>query len=270
MNDNNGKNYRESPYKNVSPENEIFPREHFRYLWKHEEKHFWFRARCKLIAWAIETYFPDTDCLIELGCGNGVVLSYLEKRFHGIQFIGADMFIEGLLPASRRLARSQLIQMDILNPAIKARFDVVGMFDVLEHIDDDDQALVKLLDFLKPGGGAIITVPQHPFLWSASDNVACHKRRYSRKDLFEKLSEAGFKTLRIASFISFLLPFLLLSRWKAKVGDENPILREFRIPHNFNVAFGKICDLELFLMKKGLTMPFGGSLVAIAQKPFHR
>jgi SAM-dependent methyltransferase len=180
------------------------------------------------------------------------------------------MFIEGLLPASRRLARSQLIQMDILNPAIKTRFDVVGMFDVLEHIDDDDQALVKLLDLLKPGGGAIITVPQHPFLWSASDNVACHKRRYSRKDLFEKLSEAGFKTLRIASFISFLLPFLLLSRWKAKVGDENPILREFTIPHNFNVAFAKICDLELLLMKKGLTMPFGGSLVAIAQKPFHR
>lgn len=253
--------------QNPKHRNEVFSSDHFQELWKFEDEHFWFQSRSRLIAWHLGEYFGSVSDFLEIGCGNGLVMSYLESRFPNTNFTGADLFSEGLAFARRRLNRSQLIRMDFLQSALRVQFDVVGLFDVIEHIDEDRLAIRKMFDSIKPGGGAIITVPQHPFLWSSTDKIAHHKRRYTKAELSGKLIEAGFKICRIVSFMSLLLPFMAISRLCQKVGGHHSGLDEFRIPPWLNNCFMVICSIERFCLRKGFIMPWGGSLMVVVKKP---
>ena len=85
-------------------------------------------------------------------------------------------------------------------------------FDVLEHIEDDNAILKTLRDALKPGGFLFVTVPADKRLWSAMDIYAEHKRRYSYKELREKIEGNGFKVIKMSYFMTFLYPLILLSR----------------------------------------------------------
>ncbi len=76
-----------------------------------------------------------------------------------------------------------MLQFDACAIPYKAEFDVIGAFDVIEHIEEDTAALTQMYQALKPGGGLLITVPQHRFLWSAVDEMSYHKRRYHRNEL---------------------------------------------------------------------------------------
>ena len=60
-------------------------------------------------------------------------------------------------------------------------YDLIGAFDVIEHIDDDRAGIASIATKLKPGGKFIMTVPAHPWMWSAHDVVNHHKRRYSKR-----------------------------------------------------------------------------------------
>ena len=77
--------------------------------------------------------------------------------------------------------------MDARRIPFEREFDVVGAFDVLEHIVEDEDVLGQMFKATRPGGGLLVTVPQHPFLWSASDEHAMHQRRYSRAELRRKV-----------------------------------------------------------------------------------
>ena len=75
---------------------------------------------------------------------------------------------------------------------------------------EDETVLRQVAKALRPGGRLLITVPQHQFLWSATDETAHHVRRYScQSDLRAKTERAGFHVLRVSSFVSFLLPLML-------------------------------------------------------------
>lgn len=116
----------------------------------------------------------------------------------------------------------------------------------------------------------MITVPQHPWLWSNTDSKAGHKRRYTSNELQEKISAAGFEVLGTFSFISLLLPFMLANRLlmknRAKGQNQSRTQSGLRLPSILNQAFMKVCDLERELIKAGLTLPSGGSLVCTARK----
>jgi SAM-dependent methyltransferase len=157
--------------------NDSFSPDFFEPLFYLEEKHFWFQSRNKLISWAFENHFREASNFFEIGCGNGFVLNHFESKFPDIVVGGSDIFVEGLMFARNRLSRATLIQMDIRSIPFEDEFDVVGMFDVLEHIADDESALQQVYKTVKSRGGLIITVPQHPTLWSATDAVGFHKRR---------------------------------------------------------------------------------------------
>ena len=102
--------------------------------------------------------------------------------------------------------------MDARCILFECEFDVVGTFDVLEHLVEDERALAQMFNAARPGGGLLVTVPQHRFLWSESDRFAMHQRRYSRTELRKKVESAGFQIERITSFNSLLLPLMILSR----------------------------------------------------------
>src|SRR6266566_9632957 len=166
--------------------------EHFAPLFAAEANHFWFRSRNRCIG-AATRLIPDAGSIkdvLEHGCGTGFVLAELQRLFPGARVTGADLFAEGLALARRRFA-GPLIQTDILQCSFREAFDLIGLFDVLEHLDDDLHALRALREQLRPGGCLLLTVPAHMVLWSDYDVASGHRRRYTRVQLMARLFEAG-------------------------------------------------------------------------------
>lgn len=233
-----------------------------------ETRNFWFRARSRLIIHALQKYFPGARSLLEIGCGTGVVLEALHTAMPELTISGSELFIEGLGFARSRLPDVRLMQMDATRIPFRDEYDVIGAFDVLEHIEDDTRVLDEIRRALHPGGGAILTVPQHPWLWSHQDQLAHHVRRYQRGELEDKLHRCGFRIVHSTSFITLLLPLLAWSRCTMKRKSNDPF-RELRIGGLANTLLGAALKLEFQLLRTGLRLPVGGSRLVVAIKEPH-
>lgn len=232
-----------------------------------EVENFWFRSRNRLIIWAINKFLPQITNFLEIGCGTGYVLFGIEEYFPDLQLSGSEIFTQGLEFASQRLQRTYLFQMDILNIPFDSEFDGIGVFDVLEHIKADTLALEQIYQALKPKGSIILTVPQHTWLWSQADDYACHVRRYQSQELKRKVQQAGFKIIKMTSFVSLLLPLMVLSRFSQQQKKENyDPFNEFKINPYLNIIFEHILSVERQMIKRGMSFPWGGSLLLVAQK----
>ncbi len=232
-----------------------------------EENNFWFRARNELIIWALRKYFPAIDNMLEVGCGTGFVLSGIEQSFPDVELCGCEIYSEGIRYAAERTGDCTLFQMDARRMPFAEEFDVIGAFDVLEHIDEDELVLSQMYQAIRNNGGIILTVPQHAFLWSQADEHARHARRYNAKDLIRKVQAAGFTVLRRTSFVSLLLPLMMISRWRQRVPvDEYDPLADLRLGGHINTVLKKILDLERGLIRAGVSLPLGGSLLIVARK----
>jgi hypothetical protein len=119
----------------------------------------------------------------------------------------------------------------------------------------------------QPGGGLLVTVPQHRFLWSASDQYAKHQRRYNRTELRRKVENARFQIERITSFNSLLLPLMIWFRMLRKRNQDLQPWREFEIGPALNKSLESILKLERMVITKGVSFPAGGSLLLIGRKP---
>jgi SAM-dependent methyltransferase len=249
----------------LARENEGFKESYFSELASLEEKNFWFRARNRLIINALKKKFPDAKRLMEVGCGTGYVLSGIRKAFPDMKLSGSEIYTSGLEFASRRAAGVELIQMDARRMPFREEFDVIGAFDVLEHIEEDEKVIVQMFASLKPGGGLLLTVPQHPFLWSQQDVAACHVRRYTKTELKRKLEAAGFRVVHSTSFVFLLFPFMMLSRFLTKRAPTDP-MSELRLGKISNMIFEAVMKLEETLIGLNFCLPFGGSLLMVARK----
>ena len=232
-----------------------------------EADHFWFRSRNRLLTWALSRYFPAALSLLEVGCGTGFVLSEISRFFPKLVLYGSDFFVEGIAFARERAPEVSFLQMDAMNIPFEDEFDVIGLFDVLEHVEEDETALVQIRRATKTGGGLVLTVPQHPWLWSPKDDHAFHKRRYRRKELVQKVVRSGFDVVRVTSFVSILLPLMVVSRFKRRISRHHfDPMAEFQIGATANYFFEKLLSIERFLIQAGLSFPAGGSLLLIAKK----
>jgi SAM-dependent methyltransferase len=232
-----------------------------------EGTNFWFRARNVLIQWALRKYFPNAKSFFEIGCGTGFVLAGIHENFPEMRLAGSEIFADGLVFARARLPKAELYQMDARCILFECEFDVVGTFDVLEHLVEDERALAQMFNAVRPSGGLLVTVPQHRFLWSASDQYGMHQRRYSRTELRKKVESAGFQIERITSFNSLLLPLMILSRMYRKRDQDLRVWRELEISPAINKTLESILKLERMLITKGVSFPAGGSLLLIGRKP---
>ncbi len=247
--------------------NEHFPPDSFQRLAPLEEGHFWFRARNELIVWAVRRWFPSKGKSMEIGCGTGYVLSRIEKDFPEMELCGAEIYASGLEFAAKRLARSPLIQMDALNIPYRDEFDMIALFDTLEHIPQDEAVLAEARQALIPGGGLLLTVPQHAFLWSYVDEFSGHLRRYEKNELIEKVQNAGFRVVEVVSFVWLLLPVLWLTRRrKQKPSADFDPAAELKLSLPLSWGLEQVLTLERFLIRMGLRFPWGGSLLLVARK----
>lgn len=250
----------------LSQGREGFAPEYYRRLFELEAGNFWFQSRNQLVTWALRRHFRSASRILEVGCGTGFVLAGIAHAFPRAQITASEILVDGLPHAAARAPVAELIQMDARQIPFTAEFDVAGAFDVIEHIEEDEAVLSEMYRALVPGGGLVVTVPQHPFLWSAADDYAMHKRRYTRGDLVAKLRAAGFRVLRATSFVSLLLPPLLASRASRRDPARYDPEAEFRLPAWLNAALGGVMSFERGLVAWGVPLPVGGSLLVVAQR----
>lgn len=258
-------------YLSFAPEaaqsNEGFQPYHFAELADAEAGNFWFRSRNRLLIWALQHFFPEAKNFLEIGCGTGFVLSGVAEANLRLEVSGSEIHSAGLNYAANRVKHATLFQMDARNIPFENEFDVIGAFDVLEHIEEDEEVLAQMFRAVSPGGGIILTVPQHRFLWSQQDEYACHVRRYQAQELRNKVEQAGFHVERSTSFVSLLLPLMFMSRLSKRKPVENyDATRELRISGLTNAALETVLDLERMMIRAGISFPAGGSRLLIARK----
>jgi SAM-dependent methyltransferase len=248
---------------------ESFDPTYFAELARFEEGNFWFKARNENILHVFSAHFPDARDFLEIGVGSGFVLRGFLDRFPLLKIRGSELYLEGLKFARIRLPEVELYQLDARKLPFTDYFDVLGAFDVLEHIRQDDDVLEEMFRAVRPGGGIIVTVPQHAYLWSVVDEISFHKRRYSRQDLFYKLTRVGFIVKYATSFNSLPYPALFLSRRLKRVVSTEKYHRmaEYKMPRLVNSILDTTLKIESLLLKLGVRFPFGGSLMVVAKKP---
>jgi trans-aconitate methyltransferase len=243
-----------------------FDPKHFKDLAGAEEGNYWFVNRNALILWALKRYAASTRKFLEVGCGTGFVLAAVSKAFPAADITATEMYAEGLEFAKTRVPMATFQQADAKQLAFENTFDVVGSFDVIEHIDNDELVLQNFYTALKPQGCLVVTVPQHRFLWSAADEIAHHQRRYSRKELVQKVEQAGFEVIKVTSFVTLLFPLMVLSRMKNKKNKNFSVADEMHISSWLNKLLFAVLTIERLFIEYGITFPFGGSLLLVAKK----
>ena len=236
-----------------------------------EEHHFWFIARREIILDTLKRQVSDLSGkkMLEIGCGNGNILRYLKERTE-LQLMGGDLFMEGL-----RFCHSQvdipLCQIDATQLPFRDYFDIIGIFDVLEHIEDDGRVLQECHKALMEQGRLILTVPACPALWGSFDEFSHHQRRYTRRSLRDKLAQTGFAIERASHFMFFLFPPVYALRTLRKRFGRGRVDTEVQAPDDLlvipilNPVSLRLLRLEKLLMRR-VDLPFGTSLLVIARR----
>ncbi|MEZ2147790.1 class I SAM-dependent methyltransferase [Bradyrhizobium sp. DN5] len=231
-----------------------------------EAGHFWFVARNRLIVGLVDRFFPRARSFMEIGCGTGFVLRAIAGSREWDRLVGSELHPAGLVHARKRLlSKVEFVQLDARNLPAEGIFDLTGAFDVVEHIAEDEAVLKGLRAATKSGGGTIIAVPQHPWLWSRADEISHHQRRYRRGELEAKLHSNGFEVMFSSSFTSLLLPLMMARRLKLGKASAIEDIYEFRLNPAINRLFRSVLEVEVRMALAGVRWPAGGSRVVVGR-----
>jgi SAM-dependent methyltransferase len=167
-----------------------------------EDGSFWFRHRNRCIASLVRRFAPASRFL-DIGAGNGYVAKGLIEA--GIDCVLVEPGVDGARAAHARGIDPVICARLEDSGFLPAAFGAAGMFDVLEHIEDDVAALQQVRRLLAPGGRVFLTVPAYTWLMSVDDVEAGHFRRYTRSSLSRVLAQSGFR-VEYASYMFAALP----------------------------------------------------------------
>jgi 2-polyprenyl-3-methyl-5-hydroxy-6-metoxy-1,4-benzoquinol methylase len=245
---------------------------YFEFYAEIDREHFWFAARREVIKDAIGRHVRDVHHrrLFDIGCGSGGLLQFLSEE--GVPIAGAcDAYRQSLDIVRKRVAEPLVLIDDGRLPPLGSDYSLLGLFDVLEHLDDDEGMLRHLYSALQPGGALVLTVPAHSFLFDEMDELAHHRRRYGRRNLRQSLEAAGFEIRLLSHFMSVLVPPLLVMRVVGRLlyGRHRATERrvaEFRIVPGINPVLRWILALERWVIRF-VSLPFGSSIIAVVARP---
>lgn len=218
-----------------------------------EDRHWWYRERRHLLAREIRDLTPgDALDVGAAGGGNTRVLRGMGWRAAALEYgsEGAGVCAERGIPVLRGDAARL--------PVAPESLDLVVAFDVLEHIPDHKATASRVFDVLRPGGTFLVAVPADPRLWSAHDEAVGHVRRYTREELGDLLSGAGFSLGPLRSWNVLMRPALALKRRSSTGSDLDDV------PGWLNAALGAVIATERWLPVQRCP---GVSLVVRARRP---
>jgi SAM-dependent methyltransferase len=234
--------------------------------WEEDETEWRARARRELVLSLLDRYRfkRENQTILDVGCGTGMLVQQLQPygKVYGMDFS----------PRAVAYSRQRQLSCTLVGTADSVcftpdTFDIVTMVEVLEHIEDDMQALHDIRKLMRPGGVLVLTVPAFSFLWSRRDVHLHHKRRYTKKELNEKLTETGFRPLYISYIDLFLfLPLLLLVRLNRLAREPDRLqVYEVSAPTLINELLLRICRVERYLYTR-MQFPFGVSIACVAER----
>lgn len=234
---------------------------------------FWVRSRNRTFSRLIANYCKESgfSSFFELGCATGDFLNYLNSHVHWLKLSGSDNMPEAVHAAQTALPEIQIFRLDAKQLDRDNEIDAIGAFDLLEHITEDELVMSQAFQALKPGGLFFMSVPQHKFMWSQLDEKIQHKRRYGRQELIKKLKETGFQIEYITSLVTLLFPAMVLQRFIVDRAvadkDDEDISPYVSFNPLLNAIFDKVMRIDEFFIHRRISLPFGGTLVAVARKP---
>lgn len=233
-----------------------------------EGSHWWYAGRRMILENFLEQIIQklksktENPKILDVGCGTGANLEMLGKFGEAT---GVDVS-EDALEFCRQRGLSQVKYGLAENlPFADESFDLVTALDVVEHLDDDIAGLKEMHRVLQKDGRALIFVPAFMFLWGVQDDVSNHRIRYTKKQITERLRQAGFEIERSTyANITFFAP-ILAGRTLMKLTGIKPESENNVNVSALNGILGKFFGAERFWLKN-LNLPFGVSIVVIARK----
>lgn len=228
--------------------------------------HWWFQGRRRVVASVMRAELARPAgrdlSILDVGCGTGEMTDMLAE-------FGTVTAIDGSEDAVEHCRARFGAGLDVRVGTIPADLppagssDVVTAFDVIEHLDDDAEALRCLHRVLRPGGTLVVTVPAFAFLWGPHDVISHHRRRYSAPQLRARLEEAGFSVERLTYFNTLLFPAVAAVRLARRIVGEQPGHSDFRtLPPALNRALTSLFGFEALLLARW-PLPVGVSLLAV-------
>lgn len=234
-----------------------------------EEAHWWFQGRRKILAAVIARLnLPKTARILELGSGTGGNFEML-SRFGTLTAVEANDMARAL--SVRKSWGTVQVLPGVLPdglPLLEQKFDLICLFDVLEHIEEDEKTLLAVRGLLAQNGMVVVTVPAFAKLWGPHDELLHHRRRYERAELAAKLRRAGFAIMKLSYSNMFLFPAAvaarLADRLKRGLARSRKASAAGILPFPINRSFAAIFGAERFLIGR-MNLPIGLSLLAVAQ-----
>jgi ubiquinone/menaquinone biosynthesis C-methylase UbiE len=250
---------------------------YFEKLYQIEDRHFWFKTRQAIVSVLTEQIiagFQQGYLVMEIGCGTGNLLKTLENTCRKGSVFGLDLFWEGLAFAQERTKAGLIQARAECMPFSWEQFDLIGIFDVLEHLENDESILRTIQEMLKPGGKLLLTVPAHGDLWSSFDMVSYHQRRYTTSELTDKLISSGFSIVYMSECMQVLYPLaklrrkapILLEPTKEKERSQKRFKQELTIMPVINEIAFQVLKMELKQIRQRKPIARGTSIIAIASK----
>lgn len=232
-------------------------------LYELEDRHWWFRSRRRIV-WALlnRSGLGEARRILDAGCGTGRNL--VEFGSLG-EAEGVDASADAVEYCRRRgLSRVQRAPLEDL-PFDAGRFDLIIATDVIEHLDDDLRALRELHRVSAPGGRLLITVPAYAWLWSPHDESMHHRRRYSMRQLRERVTAAGWSPEEESYFFTTLLPAVAAVRAVRRFSGESNGSSDLALT---SPRIGRLLELpsrgESRLIAGGVRLPAGVSVGMVA------
>ena len=228
---------------------------------------YWFdNMRLRLVQHVIDALDSSKASLLDFGCGRGMQLAQLKKSHPHISYTGYEPYLTSTqVDSSIPLFRN-------LSDLAGKRFNFIAALDVIEHIEDDLQALRNIHGLLAENGVLIINVPAYMHLWCSRDTIYGHYRRYTKRNLTAMITEAGYEVIEAFYIFPYAWPAGILRRYIYKVltlldaaHDDNTVMRY--LPIDPLKIPSLLVALELMLIKKtGYRSPFGTSVFLYAIK----
>lgn len=234
-----------------------------------EDRHWWFRGRRDYFLRLVEALaLPRDAVILDAGCASGALVEALALK--GFARVAGIDISPNAVEQARLRGLSNVRRLDAASPALSAEsVDLLIASDVLEHIEDDGEALRQWRRLLKPGGTLAVFVPAFQFLWSVHDDANVHRRRYTRRGLVSRLRDAGFE-VAFTSYWNFALfcpaaALRLLARCLPKrKGGPNGGLRV--VPLLNELLYATVWCENFALIRK-IPFPVGLSVMALAKRP---